>query len=258
MPIAKVTIATYDGPCSTEVVTPDGAGPWPAVILLHDAGGPRPAMVAIAERIAAMGYVVVVPDMFHREPPLSHVFFNGGEVTVSEVVALFDDPVKSKQFAERYRIPAFDYTKLETTIGAVLEHLAARGDVTGRIGTTGYCMGGNMSLRIATIFGDRIAATAAFHPGRLVVPTPDSPHLRVRSIKSRVYVAGAIEDASLTDADKATLVEALTAAGVAHQVETYPAKHGFAVSDHTGIYDPACAERHYEALHALFDATLRA
>jgi dienelactone hydrolase len=31
--------------------------------------------------------------------------------------------------------------------------LAQRSDVSGKIGTTGYCMGGNASLRTATLFG---------------------------------------------------------------------------------------------------------
>lgn len=71
------------------------------------------------------------------------------------------------------------------------------------------------------------------------------------------YVAGAIEDGSFTDAAKRTLVESLAAAHVKSTVETYPAKHGFAVSDNAGAYDEAAAERHFEALDTLFAATLR-
>ena len=256
MPTAKVTIATYDGPCSTELVTPDGEGPWPAVILLHDAGGPRTAMVQMAERIATMGYVVAVPDLFHREAPLREAFLDGADVTLGAVLGLMSDAVKGPLFFQRYYGACLEYKNLETTIKAVLDHLTGRGDGRGSIGTTGYCMGGNASVRLATIFGDRIAATASFHPGRLVVQTPDSPHLRVRSIKARVYIAGASEDASLTDADKVTLTEALTAADVEHEVVTYPGKHGFAVPDSTGTYDAACAELHYTALDRLFSTTL--
>jgi len=43
---------------------------------------------------------------------------------------------------------------------------------------------------------------------------------------------------------------------VNHTIETYPAKHGFAVSDNP-TYDAAAAERHFEAMSALFSATLR-
>ena len=71
MTTSTIELATPDGPCTTEVVTPDGAGPWPAVIVFFDAGGLRPAQTRIAERIARDGYVVLQPDLFHRAPPLT-------------------------------------------------------------------------------------------------------------------------------------------------------------------------------------------
>jgi carboxymethylenebutenolidase len=117
-------------------------------------------------------------------------------------------------------------------------------------------MGGNISLRLATLFGDRIAAAASFHGGFLVTSQPDSPHLRLGSVKAHVYVAGAIEDESFTDDAKATLIAALEAAHVTHTVETYPARHGFAVRDNPS-FDVAAAERHYAALESLFATTLR-
>ena len=100
--------------------------------------------------------------------------------------------------------------------------------------------------------------------------TPDSPSQKVGGMISTgftavqqaardiaMYVAGAIEDASFTDAMKATLDEALTAAGVTHTIETYPAKHGWTFRD-TGVYDAAAAERHWQTLVAFFETGLRA
>ena len=110
------------------------------------------------------------------------------------MVKVFQDPDLRAKFMAGYYLPALDYANLGKTIGAVLDHIAARPDFKGRVGTTGYCMGGNASVRSATIFGDRIAATAAFHPGGLVTDQPDSPHTRVKTIKSRVYLAPAIGD----------------------------------------------------------------
>jgi carboxymethylenebutenolidase len=256
MPTTTIQIQTADGPCTTVVATPEGSGRWPAVIVCFDAGGIRPSQIEIAERIAREGYVALLPDLFHRSPPLSELL--GGPVTMDLVRQAFSDKEKAPQFMANYYGHAVDNAKLKVTIGAVLDHLAARNDVRGKVGTTGYCMGGNASLRLAEIFGDRIAATATVHAGRIVVDSPDSPHKHVDQIKSRVYIAGASDDPSFTDADKATLDAALKAAGVRYQIETYPAKHGFAVSDHVGIYDPACAERHYQALAKLYGETLHA
>ena len=71
-----------------------------------------------------------------------------------------------------------------------------------------------------------------------------------------MYVAGAIEDGSFTTEQAELLENALTEAGIPHTVEFYPARHGFAVPDHLGVYDAAAAERHYEALASLYASTL--
>jgi len=97
---------------------------------------------------------------------------------------------------------------------------------------------------------------ASFHGGNLATDKPDSPHLFVKNITGRVYVAGAIEDASFPEEQKNRLEKALTEAGVDHLVETYPGgRHGFAVPD-VPVFDSTAAERHWAALSGLFHETL--
>ena len=93
-----------------------------------------------------------------------------------------------------------------------------------KVGTTGYCMGGRLSLVSAAHHPDSIVAAASFHGGHLVTDAPDSPHRLVDRITGRVYVAGAENDASFTADDAAALDDALTAAGVEHTVEFYPGR----------------------------------
>jgi carboxymethylenebutenolidase len=245
MTTSLIQIATPDGPCTTELVVPSGSGPWPAVIVFFDAAGLRPAQTHIAERIAASGYVVLQPDLFHRSPPITTLL--GGPVTLAAMVKVFSAPEQRAKFFAEYYGPALAYANLEKTIGAVLDHIEKRTDVNG------YCMGGNASVRVATIFGDRIAATAAFHPGGLVTDQPDSPHTRVETIKSRVYLGPAIGD--LPPDAEATLRAKLDAAHVRYQIEHYDAKHGYAVDD-AEVYDAAAAERHYVALESLYRESL--
>jgi len=124
------------------------------------------------------------------------------------------------------------------------------------IGTTGYCLGGRMSMLAAGGIGAKIGAAASFHGGRIAVADdPSSPHLAADRIAATVYVAGAIEDASFTTEQAALLESALTAAGVDHTVEFYPAHHGFVVADHD-TYDEQAAERHWAALRDLYAAHL--
>jgi carboxymethylenebutenolidase len=252
MPATLMQIATPDGPCTTELVRPEGPGPWPAVIVFFDAAGLRPAQTRIAERIAGNGYLVFQPDLFHRSPPVSSLM-GGGDVTLAAIVKVFGDPQLRARFMSEYYLPALDYANLKKTVGALLDHILARPDFRGGIGTTGYCMGGNASVRAATVFGERIAATAGFHPGGLVTDQPDSPHLRVKAIKSSVYLGPAIGD--LPPDAEATLRSAFDSGHVRYDIEQYNAKHGYAVDD-AETYDPAAAAHHYEALANLFGETL--
>jgi carboxymethylenebutenolidase len=251
MTTSEIELKTPDGPCTTQVVTPRGSGPWPAVIVFFDAGGLRPAQTRIAERIADAGYVVLQPDLFHRSPPISDLV--GAPVTLAAIGKVFQDAELRGRFMADYYLPALAYENLAKTAGALLDHIAARPDVRGRVGTTGYCMGGNASFRAATIFGDRIAATAAFHPGGLVTDQPDSPHTRAKTITSRLYLGPAIGD--LPPEAETKLRAELDAGHVRYEIEQYDAKHGYAVDD-AGVYDRAAAERHYAALEKLYGETL--
>jgi carboxymethylenebutenolidase len=116
-------------------------------------------------------------------------------------------------------------------------------------------MGGFMSLTAAGTYPDRIAAAASFHGARLASENPESPHLLAPKMKAKVYVAGAIEDPSFDDTQKARLEEALTKAGVDHTIETYPAKHGWVFRD-VPVYDAAASERHWKSLLAFYERTL--
>jgi carboxymethylenebutenolidase len=120
------------------------------------------------------------------------------------------------------------------------------------VGTTGYCMGGRLSLLTAANLGDRISGAASFHGGNLAkADDPDSPHHKAGAIKAAVYVAGAIEDQSFPEEQKDLLEKSLSEAGVVHTIETYQAHHGFAVPDN-GSYDADASERHWAATEQFF------
>jgi carboxymethylenebutenolidase len=246
MPRADVSIPTRDGNCPASIFTPaDGAGPWPGVIFLMDAPGIRPVMFDMCQRLADFGYFVLLPDLFYRF---------GSYPTVLNPAEVFADPVKRETMMTM--VKSLDRDKKVSDGEAFIAYLTASPNVKGdRFGTTGYCMGGNFALTIGGAFPDRLAAIASFHGGGLATDAPDSPHLFVRGITGRVYVAGSIEDASFPDEQKERLERALTDTGVAHLVETYPAHHGFAVPD-IPAFDATAAERHWKALADLFGETL--
>jgi carboxymethylenebutenolidase len=244
--MSQIEIKTPDGACPSYVYRPAGQGPWPAVIVFMDGVGIRPAMLDVGERLATHGYFVLLPDLFYRSGPYQPMDPRG----------VFSDPEQRKILTEKFFALATQANIMSDT-RAFLDFLAAQPDVTpGGLGTTGYCMGGLMSLTAAGTYPDRIVATASYHGGRLANDAPTSPHLLAPKMKSRVYIAGAIDDASFPDDMKARLEDALTRAGVDHTIETYQARHGWVLRD-TPAYDAAASERHWQTLVALLDAKLK-
>lgn len=241
-----VDLPTPAGVAPSVLITPVGDGPWPAVILFMDAGGVRPAMVEMAEHLASMGYVTLLPEMYYRY----------GRYEPFRVETAFTDP------DERTRMMAMagSLTQLavESDAAAFLEFLSGRPEVAGtKIGTTGYCLGGRLSLVAAASHPDRIVAAASFHGGHLAGDSPESPHRIVDRITGRVYVAAARDDPTFPPEQAALLEKVLSEAGVDHVIEVYPALHGFAVPDNQ-TYDPDAAARHWRALADLFGAMLPA
>jgi carboxymethylenebutenolidase len=241
----RTEIRTADGLCPSYFAHPDGAGPWPAVLVYMDGVGIRPALLELGERLAGHGYFVLLPDLFYRSGPYAPM----------DPAVIFSHPEQRKMLGEKFMSRATAAAVMSDT-RAFLDWLAARPDVRpGGVATTGYCMGGRLSIVAAGTFGERIVAAAAYHAGGLATDAPDSPHLLAQAMRARVYVAGATDDPSFPDDMKARLERALTDAGVDHRIETYPARHGWVLRD-TPVYDAAAAERHWQSLLALLDETL--
>jgi carboxymethylenebutenolidase len=245
MPCLDVQIPAADGHSDGTLHVPEGDGPWPAVLVFPDAGGVRETFRQMGDRLAGLGYVVLIPDIYYR----------AGQWPPFDVATLFSD---NKERARMRRLVApLTNEAIIADAGAYGDFLLARPEVTGSaIGTTGYCLGGRMSLIAATGLGHKIAAAASFHGGRLAVAgDPASPHLAAERITAVVYVAGAQNDGSFTAEQAAMLESALTSAGVGHTIEFYPARHGFAVPDNP-TYDASAADRHWAALRDLYRARL--
>jgi carboxymethylenebutenolidase len=245
MPCLDVQVPAADGDSNGTLHVPEGDGPWPGVLVFPDAGGVRQTFSRMGDRLAGMGYVVLIPDIYYR----------AGQWAPFDVATLFSDDEERARM--RRLAAALTNEAIIADAGAYGDFLLARPEVTGSaIGTTGYCLGGRMSFIAATGLGHKIAAAASVHGGRLAVADdPSSPHLAADRITATVYVAGAEDDGSFTAGQAALLESALTGAGVDHTIEFYPARHGFAVPDNP-TYDTQAADRHWAALRDLYQAHL--
>lgn len=240
-------IKTADGTCPSYIFHPEGEGPWPGVLMFMDGPGMRPAIQAVAQRLADQGYYVLLPDLFYRSGPYAPI----------DAAKVFSDKALREQHRETYMAKATPKAVMSDT-AALLDFLAAAPQVqAGPVGVVGYCMGGRLALIAAGTYPDRFAAAASYHGGGLANDTPSSPHLLASKMKARVYVAGATDDANFPDDMKARLDAALTEAGVEHKIETYPARHGWVLSD-MPAYDAVEAEHHWRTLVPFLDAALKA
>ena len=241
----QVTLTTADGDCPCYVFGPGDGASHPAVIFFMDGLGIRTTLLDMARRLAASGYVVLLPDLYYRAGPrtplsVEELFASGN---LGAALAPLMGSTDTHRAAEDSRV--------------FLDYLASRPDVLGtKVGTTGYCLGGGISLAVAGTYPDRVAAAASFHGGRLVTDTEFSPSRLVPNITARVYVAGADFDDGYPPEMAERLEDLLTEAGVEHRLEVYTgARHGFTMVDFP-VYDEQAAERHWRELLALLDSEL--
>ncbi|MDX6327405.1 MAG: carboxymethylenebutenolidase [Nocardioidaceae bacterium] len=247
--VTTVEVPTHDGSADALLAVPDGDGPWPGVLLFMDAFGLRPRLRDMASTLAEHGYVTLVPNVFYRagRAPVVDV---GGLDTADGRTAAFDKL--------RPLIQGLTPELATEDAAAYLQFLEADPRVADPpFATVGYCMGAALAFRAAAVAGDRMAAVAGFHGGRLATDDPASPHLLVDRLSAEVYLAHADEDGSMPPEQQRRLADALDGAGVRYTAELYDgARHGFTMAD-TAMYDEAATEQHWDRLLALLDRRLK-
>ncbi|QLC24862.1 dienelactone hydrolase family protein [Parasphingopyxis algicola] len=244
MNIDKITISTDDGDCPVLVLKPESKASLPAVLFYMDAGGIRPASVQMAERLAAAGYIVLVPDLFYRFGPYGPLVPE--EVFQGDVMAILGPLMATTNNA-----------KAAADTAAFINYLDSRDDAQSKFGAVGFCMGGGMALTAAATYPDRFAAVASFHGGSLATDDPNSPHLLMPQMQAEVYIAAADGDVLYPPEMAERFEAAMGSAKVRYRAETYTgARHGWMKPDFP-VFDEEAANRGWCELLALFDRTLR-
>jgi carboxymethylenebutenolidase len=240
-----IEVRAADGTAEAYLTGEEGR---PGVLLYMDAIGLRPRIEEMADRIASWGYVVLAPHVFYRdgsaaelaptedlrEPAAREAFFAGG--VMERVNGLTPD--KAAADADAW-------------VAALTERA---GD--GPIGTTGYCMGARLAVRVAGQFPGTVAAVGGFHGGGLVTDEPDSPHRAIPGSTAEYAFGHADGDRSMPLEAVQALEETLRATDRPYLNEVYAhAAHGYTMAD-TSVYDEAATERHFSVLRGLLERTL--
>jgi len=237
-------IPTADGAMNSFVVHPEEGGPFPVVLFYMDAPGKREELHDMARRLAAVGYFVVLPNLYYRRSR-DFRLTERTEAGMAQMFAL---------------MATLDGATTRCDTQAMLAFVDARPEAYGaRVGAVGYCMSGPFVVWAAAAFPERLRCIASIHGANMATDKPDSPHRVVASVRCESYFACAEIDKWAPPADIEKLQAALQAANVPHRLEWYPgAEHGFVFPLRAGIYNQAAAERHWERLFSLFRRTLGA
>lgn len=241
-----VVVKTADGSADAALFRPAGRGTWPAVLLWPDILGLRPVFREMGRRLAARGYVVLVPNPFYRTrraPIVTGPFDFGDKVAMGKLMVL--------------KATLTD-ARIDADTGAFLHFLDAQRQVDRRkgAGVQGYCFSGPFAFRAAALRPDRIRAVATFHGGGLVSKEPGSPHLLIPKSRAAFLVAIAQNDDRNQPDAKDILKASFAAARRPATVEVYPADHGWTVAGSQAYNEPA-AERAWAELLRLYRANLR-
>ena len=235
-----VTITTPDGSCDAYFVAPT-SGPAPGVLVWPDVFGLRPAFRQMGRRLAESGYSVLVVNPFYRQKK-APTAAQGGQTPIAEVMPLMQALTPAMHLSDGKTFVAWLDAQAEV-------------DKARKLGTTGYCMGGPIAVRTASVAPGRVGAVGSFHGAAMVTAAPDSPHRLVGQTQARYLVAVAENDDTKDPEAKNTLRAAFDSAKLPAEVEVYPAAHGWCPPD-SRVYDAAQAERAWTRLLATFSQAL--
>ena len=216
------------------------------MLIWPDIRGLRPAFRQMADRLAGEGYAVLCVNPFYRWQ----------KSPVVDAANDWSNPaVREKLFGYLKQLTR---PIVETDAIAHLAFLDAQKEVDTKrkLATTGYCMGGAMTIYTAALKPERVGAAGSFHGGGVGTDKPDSPHLLIPGTKAGYLFAIADNDDKETPNEKILLKAVLEPRKQWHEVEVYDdAMHGWCPPDGRA-YNEAAAEKAWGRMMELFKASL--
>lgn len=241
----SVDVTTPDGVADCALFYPQGRGPWPAALVWTDNQGLRPQFRDIGRRLAAQGYVVLVPNPFYRKRR-APVLGDGFD---------FNKPEDRNQITSLASTLTPDGMDRDSVAFIAYLDAQPQTDKRKKAGVQGHCMGGPLAFHTAAMVPARIGAAITFHGANLANDTPNSPHLLIPKMKAEVHCCVAQNDDQRQPDVKDKLKAAFAAASVPANIEVYPANHGWTVEG-GAVYDAAQAQRAFADQSALYKKRL--
>ena len=203
---------------------PSGIGP--GVIVIQEWWGLVPHIKAVADRLATAGYVALAPDLFH-----------GKTTTEPDEAGKMMMSMNMEQ-AARDMSGAYDYLK-------------SHADATGKVGSVGFCMGGGLSLYVATL--QPIDACVIYYGAAAGPVQPD-----LSKLAGPVLGHYAEQDGWATPESARELEQRIRDLGKQMQLYIYPGTdHAFFNDTRPEVYNKAAADLSWDRTIAFFNEHLR-
>jgi carboxymethylenebutenolidase len=149
--MAETIVFPSDGGQANGYLAQPPGSSGPGVVLVQEWWGLDPSLLEVADRIAAAGFVVLVPDLYHGE------------------ICDHADTDRAAQL-----MTALPPDRAARDLRSAVDHLVGRPGVTGdRVGIVGFCMGGMLAWILAAERGDRVGAVVPFYGYPSGPSTPD-------------------------------------------------------------------------------------
>jgi carboxymethylenebutenolidase len=197
-----VDIKAEDGGSFQGYMTLPKSGKGPAILLIQEIFGINPHIRGVAEQYATDGYVVLAPDLFWRIKP--HI-----ELTYDEAGFKAGLDAMGK----------LDFPKALADLKSSLALLRSRPEVTGKIASVGFCLGGTLSFLTAATTD--IDAAVSYYAGGV-----DKQLDKVAAIKAPMLFNFGAVDSHIPD-DVVTQVETAFKGRNAKVYRYADADHGF-------------------------------
>jgi len=240
MNYTKHDVDVNGSPMEILTFVPQGEGPFPGVVVTqhlpvaHAGLETDPFQLDVGEKLAANGYVAVIPYMFHWWPR--------------------DDTKESKRDAWRDDNSVLD---LQTAYDELIKVPAVDAN---RTGIMGHCWGGRASW-VGACHNPNYKVAAMFYGGRIKASMSDGAtppiELAGQMTCDMLGIFGNTDqNPSPTDVDD--LDATLTAAGIDHEFHQYDdAGHGFQDFVNPDRWRPEQAADAWDKFFAYFDARLK-
>src|SRR5438067_6338211 len=196
------------------VAQPDDKAKHPGVVLIQEWWGIEPHIRDLAHRLAAKGFVVAVPDLFH-----------------GKVVTEPDEAQKMVMMI------AGNIDKAAREIIGALETVKAMPNVEPKkLGLIGFCVGGLLAYVVASRYPD-LGAVVAFYGGGYD-PTPED----VAKVNAPVLAIYGSHDASIPMDQVEKISRMYKEAGKDYTLKVYNAGHAFMNPSHGMGNEQAAAD----------------